>query len=163
MIALRLVRGVTGHFVGRWPEWILSAILFSLGCKLLGSGDTFASGSGFNVMAKVATEEHWGIFLCSVSGARLVALVINGTFAPFARLSPIVRSALGAMSGFAWFAIALGQPGGLGLPDLLGPPRCRHDKRNARGRGRRRLRTEIPAWPQRITRPGSSPYRGRSS
>jgi hypothetical protein len=108
MIALRLVRGVTGHFVGRWPEWILSAILFSLGCKLLGSGDTFASGSGFNVMAKVATEEHWGIFLCSVSGARLVALVINGTFAPFARLSPIVRSALGAMSGFAWFAIALG-------------------------------------------------------
>jgi hypothetical protein len=108
MIALRIVRGVTAHFVGRWPEWLLSGILFALGAKLLTVGETFASGPGFRVMAQFATEDHWGYALCAVAGARLIALTVNGTFARFARLSPYVRCVLGAISGFAWFSIGLG-------------------------------------------------------
>lgn len=108
MIALRVVRGVTKHFVGRWPEWVLSSILFGLGCKLLGPADTFTSSPGFAVMASFANENSWGTALCLIAGARLIALGLNGTFPFFARLSPIVRCGLGVLSGFAWFAIALG-------------------------------------------------------
>lgn len=108
MIALRVVRGVTSHFVGRWPEWIFSLILFALGVQLLGPANTFASAAGFRVMASFASENAWGMALCLVSGARLIALGLNGTFTFFARLSPIIRCVLGVASGFVWFSIALG-------------------------------------------------------
>jgi hypothetical protein len=124
MIALRLVHGVTTHFVGRWPEWILSCILLAIGLQLLGPGHTFDSAMGYRVMASFATEDHWGYFLCAVAGSRLIALTINGTFKPFARLSPIVRCVLGVVSGFAWFTLAMGlylaNPVGIPAPICAG-------------------------------------------
>lgn len=109
MIALRVVQGVTKHFVGRWPEWVLSIILFCLGAKMLSSIDVFGSSpAAFKVMADFASEEHWGFFLCTIAGLRLIALAINGTFKTFARMSPVIRCGLGFLSGLAWFSIALG-------------------------------------------------------
>lgn len=124
MIALRIVRGVTTHFVGRWPEWVLSGILFAIGLQLLRPGETFDTSPGYYVMAAFATEDHWGYFLCLVAGARLTALTVNGTFKPFARLSPFVRCFLGVVSGFAWFTLALGlylaNPVGIPAPICAG-------------------------------------------
>lgn len=108
MIALRVVRGVTKHFVARWTEWLLSSILFALGCKLLGASDTFASSPGFRTMEAIGNEDTWGFFLCGISGFRLIALGLNGTFDWFARWSPIARCGFAALSGFAWFSIAMG-------------------------------------------------------
>lgn len=108
MIALRVVRGVTDHFVGRWSEWLFSFILMSLGVKLLGSSETFASSPGFAMMAKIAREDTWGWALTSIGGFRLLTLLINGTFRSFARWSPIARSGLAFVSCFAWFSIAMG-------------------------------------------------------
>ncbi|MDB5596306.1 MAG: hypothetical protein JWM36_3267 [Hyphomicrobiales bacterium] len=124
MIVLRIVRGVTTHFVGRWPEWVLSGILFAIGMRLLGPGETFASAIGYRVMAAFATEEHWGYFLCTIAGARLIALTVNGTFKPFARISPVIRCLLGVLSGFAWFTLAMGlylaNPVGIPAPICAG-------------------------------------------
>lgn len=118
MIAFRLYKGVAHHLVFRWPEWILSAMLCALGVRLLLNVEAFASSSGYRVMATIADEDTWAALCCVVAGLRLLALTVNGTFRPFARWSPIVRSGLGMLSAGVWFCIALSvylaNPGGFG-------------------------------------------------
>lgn len=124
MVVLRIARGVTDHFVGRWPEWLLSCMLMALGAKLLLSQDTFSSSPSFMVMAQLADENTWGFGICAIATTRIVALTLNGTFKSFARYSPMARSAFGCLSAFAWFSIALGlilgNPEGTGWPTYTG-------------------------------------------
>lgn len=118
MIAFRLYRGVAHHLVFRWPEWVLSGMLFALGVRMLTNVEAFSSSSGYRVMATIADEDTWGALCCVAAGMRLMALTVNGTFKPFARWSPMVRSALGMLSAGVWFCIALSvylaNPGGFG-------------------------------------------------
>lgn len=108
MIALRVVKGMTSHFAGRWPEWVLAILLFAMGCKLLSPTEVFQSSPGFRSMTEFGTETQWGFFLVSIGGVRILALAINGTFSCLARWTPIARAAFALLSGFAWFSIAIG-------------------------------------------------------
>jgi hypothetical protein len=79
----------------------------ALGLRLLGPADTFGASPSFRVMASLASEDHWGYAMVSFASLRLSALIVNGTFAPFARVSPIVRTVFSVLSGFIWFVLAL--------------------------------------------------------
>lgn len=107
MIVARIVSGVTDHFVKRAPEWFMTYMLGQFGLGLLTFGHVF-SNTGYSTMAHLANETVWGCACIAVAVARLAALIANGTFHRFRRLSPLVRSIGAGLSAFAWFAIALG-------------------------------------------------------
>lgn len=108
MIVARIVSGVKDHFIRRSPEWFMTYMLMQFGLSLLFFGSVFSTSISFGTMAMVADEHIWGWGCCIVAGARLAALFANGTFRKFKRASPIVRSLSAGLSGFVWFAIAIG-------------------------------------------------------
>ncbi len=107
MIALRVVAGVTNHFMMRLPEWACSIILLIFGLTSLQTGNTFDNAS-FSVMARYGSEDVWGRVLVAVASIRLTALILNGTFPWFVRWSVRIRAASATLCCFAWFSIALG-------------------------------------------------------
>ena len=107
MIALRVVAGVTNHFMMRLPEWVNAVILTMFGLTLLQSGDTF-NNPAFAVMKHYASENVWGAVLTGLGAVRLTALVLNGTFKWFARWSVRIRAGTATLCCFAWFCISAG-------------------------------------------------------
>ena len=110
MIVARIVSvagGIKDHFERRFPEWVATYVLMQAGIVLLRPGDTFTASPGYDVMRHLASEEAWGWALLSVSLVRFAALVVNGTFRPFRRISPYVRSVTAVMSAFVWDCVAL--------------------------------------------------------
>ena len=108
MIVARIVGGVTDHFIRRAPEWLMTYMLMQFGLGLLLFGNVFASSPGYRTMAMLANEAVWGWFCIAVAGARLAALIANGTFHVFKRASPLVRSFGALLSAVAWFAVTIG-------------------------------------------------------
>ncbi|MGQ4272495.1 hypothetical protein [Terrihabitans sp. B22-R8] len=91
-------------FIDRFAEWVLACILFSTGLMLLRPEETFAASPVYEGLARIATEEHWGLF-CLVGGAiRLVALTINGAWMPTYHF----RSVAAFLSCFFWLQFSLG-------------------------------------------------------
>ncbi|CAM5772076.1 hypothetical protein LMIY3S_03722 [Labrys miyagiensis] len=108
MIVARVVNGVWTHFRLRLPEWVSATIMLGFGAILLEPGNTFELSPGFAFMADVAPENVWGVCLVLLGGLRFVALVLNGTFVPFQRLSPLVRSATATLAATAWMIVGIG-------------------------------------------------------
>jgi hypothetical protein len=106
----RFIRGMTDHFRLRAPAWIMSLILFGLGTALLKNPNVFThdvKAYQYVFLNRVFDQTVWAILCVTVGGARIVALIINGTFRSFP-WSNHIRSIGAFLSCFLWFQIALG-------------------------------------------------------
>lgn len=85
--------------------------MFTTGALLLHPDETFNPRTPlFQVLGSVAAEDVWG-WSCLVFGCgRILALIINGTFADtyYSRFSPHVRGAFAFLSCFFWATITIG-------------------------------------------------------
>ncbi|MDP2358032.1 MAG: hypothetical protein Q8M31_18475 [Beijerinckiaceae bacterium] len=110
MIILRVIRGIHEHFPARASEWALALMLFNLGLVLAMPQETMMESASLSGLARIASEEVWAGALLLIGIVRLLALIINGTFAhaKYGRWSPHVRAFLALVSCFFWMQIAVG-------------------------------------------------------
>jgi hypothetical protein len=106
----RLYLGITDHFPARRSEWVLAAIMVGWGWLLIRPEAVFAGNPAWRQMAALMDESTWGWLAISIGAFRLLALVINGTFARtwYGRWSPHVRAFASFLACFLWFQIAFG-------------------------------------------------------
>ncbi len=109
-LPVRLYLGIHDHFPARRSEWVLAGILTVWGYILIGPDQTFAGNRAWSQMAAIMTENAWGYFAICVGVFRLLALVVNGTFAGtwYGRWSPHVRALASFLTCFLWFQISFG-------------------------------------------------------
>lgn len=101
MIYLRHT-GVVENLNVRLSEWGLGLILLLWGAILVSPDDTF-SRPAFTIMARVASENVWGVVLTALGVTRIVVLLINGAW----RRSPHLRAVTAFLSCFVWVQITL--------------------------------------------------------
>lgn len=108
MLIYRVARGVRDHFPVRATEWGFAALLLDTGRVLLTGEPNFTSRA-FAPLAEYASETVWGLGCVTVGALRLLALLVNGTFAgtAYMRWSPHVRMACAFASCFFWTQITL--------------------------------------------------------
>lgn len=108
MLIVKVVRGIQTHLPARAAEWALAAILFNWGWILLLPKETFGR-EAYALMLAIMPESSWGVACLVIGAVRLVALVINGTFAntAYSRYSPHVRATMAGLSCFFWLQIVL--------------------------------------------------------
>lgn len=106
----RLYLGIHNHFPSRRSEWVLACIMVAWGYILIQPSTTFTSSNSWSQMAALMDESTWGKLAIWVGMLRLLALIINGTFAGtwYGRYSPHVRSFAAFVSTFVWFQISFG-------------------------------------------------------
>ena len=110
---LRVVRGVTEHFEARLPEWAMTAAMLIWGYNLTQPDVSFAfaptAWRGVMVLPFISSAATLGQFCLWIAGARLLALVINGSFngTRYAAYSPTVRGVTAMAGSFIWFVVAL--------------------------------------------------------
>lgn len=108
MLIVKVAQGIKSHLPARAAEWALGAILFNWGWILLLPRETMGR-QAYELMLAIAPEPAWGIGCLVIGAIRLIALVINGTFADtaYSRFSPHVRTAMSGLSCFFWLQIVL--------------------------------------------------------
>lgn len=106
----RMVGGVTGHFHTRAMEWLFAYFLFGLGVFFVLVPDAFQVQPAFAGIQQFTGQAVWGWLCCTIGFIRLLALIVNGTFAhkgmPYATISPYVRSLMAGLSCFFWMSIS---------------------------------------------------------
>lgn len=109
-LPVRLYLGIQEHFPARRSEWVLAGMMLAWGMILLRPGELFADNPAWAQMSLYMSEEYWGKLAVAVGTFRLVALIINGTFATtwYGRWSPHVRALASFLSCFIWFQITFG-------------------------------------------------------
>lgn len=109
-LPVRLYLGIHDHFPARRSEWVLAGIMAVWGWILIGPVGVFAQTKAWSQMAAIMPENAWGWFAISVGVFRLLALIVNGTFAGtwYGRWSPHVRALASFLSCFLWFQISFG-------------------------------------------------------
>jgi hypothetical protein len=110
VIIVRVARGITEHFPARASEWGFAALLIWLGFIFAGSPQLFAGSQSYGGLARLADEGVWAAASISIGVVRLVALIVNGTFADswYGRWSPHVRGICAFLSCGIWFPICAG-------------------------------------------------------
>lgn len=110
MAFLRIYRGIHDHFPARRSEWVLAGIMVTWGWLLLAPGSVFDQSQAWRQMAAMASEPTWGWAAIMIGVFRLLALIVNGTFAStwYGRWSPHVRSLASFLSCFLWLQISFG-------------------------------------------------------
>jgi hypothetical protein len=107
---LRVFRGVHHTFPMRWLEWVMTVFIVIWGSRLLDGQDSFKSSShAWDGLAYWAPDWVWGWAMVLTGGARLVALVINGTFNDtiYSQYSPLVRGMSAGVCGIFWLFVEL--------------------------------------------------------
>ncbi len=109
-LPVRLYLGIHDHFPARRSEWVLAGIMVAWGWILLKPTAVFASHPSWSQMAAMMDEATWGWLAISIGSFRLLALIVNGTFARtwYGRWSPHVRALASFLSCFLWFQISFG-------------------------------------------------------
>lgn len=109
-LPVRLYLGIHDHFPARRSEWVLAGIMVAWGWILLKPSELFAGNPAWAQMAAMMDEATWGWLAIGIGTFRLLALIINGTFARtwYGRWSPHVRAAASFLSCFLWFQISFG-------------------------------------------------------
>ena len=109
-LPVRLYLGIHGHFPARRSEWVLAVIMVVWGWILISPSPTFAGNPAWAQMAAMMSETAWGWFAIGIGIFRLIALIINGTFAGtwYGRWSPHVRAFASFLTCFLWFQISFG-------------------------------------------------------
>jgi len=110
MIIVRLAAGVKDHFPARRSEWLLATYLCGWGIILGQPEPLFDTSRAFSGLRAFASEHTWAWACLLIGAVRLLALLINGTFAHtwYGRYSPHVRGSLAFLSCFIWTAISIG-------------------------------------------------------
>lgn len=109
MIILRRIGvGITKHLPARASEWALALILFiwALNCIFTPG---YLERPAWLWLADHGSQGLWGGAALVIAALRLLALIINGTFADTAwsRRSPHVRAAMAFLSCFFWLSQSL--------------------------------------------------------
>lgn len=109
-LPVRLYLGIQEHFPARRSEWVLAFMMLAWGQILLMPGEVFSTSPAWAQMSLYMSEHSWGLLATSVGSFRLLALIINGTFATtwYGRWSPHVRALASFLSCFIWFQITFG-------------------------------------------------------
>lgn len=124
MVIVRIVTGIRTHFHVRAAEWFCTVVLLNWALVLLLPGETFSTSPSFNGLARIWSEKAWGMVCLLMGTLRLIALILNGTFAHtrYGHFSPHVRAAMAFASCFVWFQIVYGMFGAwTTLPLTTGP------------------------------------------
>jgi len=110
MMIIRIATGIQRHLPERALEWLCAFNMVWWGLKLAGEGTAWANVAAWEFMLSFGlTENGWG-WLCVFIGAlRLLALVINGTFAGtwYSEVSPWVRGITAGLGAVVWFMVFL--------------------------------------------------------
>ncbi len=106
---IRVVSGVQSHFVERAIEWICAVNLIWWGSKLTGPNDAWSNVQAWAFMLSWFSENAWGWIFISLGWLRILALIINGTFANtwYSDASPWVRGVGAGLSATLWFMVFL--------------------------------------------------------
>lgn len=96
MIQIRLSK----HWRVRRSEWLLSLCTLVLGLVYLATPGLFTP-QYFSTMLTIMRQESWGWAAVAVGAARLVMLLINGTW----RASPHLRALGAQLSCFLWITL----------------------------------------------------------
>lgn len=109
-LPVRLYLGIHDHFPARRSEWVLAGIMVVWGWILIKPSTTFGGNPAWSQMAAMMSESSWGWLAVTIGTFRLVALVVNGTFAGtwYGRWSPHVRALASFLTCFIWFQISFG-------------------------------------------------------
>lgn len=109
-LPVRLYLGIHDHFPARRSEWVLACIMVAWGWILLKPTTVFVSHPSWSQMAAMMDESTWGWLAIAIGSFRLLALIVNGTFARtwYGRWSPHVRALASFLSCFLWFQISFG-------------------------------------------------------
>ena len=104
-VATMILLHVKKHFPARATEWIVAAMLTTLGLIFLRPEPTFALSPSYVGLARLATESTWGWGCVIIGGIRIIALIINGAWVPS---TYHLRSITAMLSCFVWFQLSLG-------------------------------------------------------
>ena len=109
-LPVRLYLGIHDHFPARRSEWVLAGVMVAWGWLLISPEPVFAQSKAWTQMAAMMSEAAWGWLAIGVGLFRLIALIINGTFAGtwYGRWSPHVRALASFLACFLWFQISFG-------------------------------------------------------
>lgn len=110
MIVVRIAAGIKEHFPARRSEWVLAGFLGGWGVILGAPDAVFDTSRTFDGLRAFGSEASWAWTCLLIGAVRLLALLINGTFAhtAYGRYSPHVRGSLAFLSCFIWTAISIG-------------------------------------------------------
>jgi hypothetical protein len=106
---IRIVTGIRDHFESRVTEWIMGASITWYGLRLVGPENAWSNPEAWAGMTRIMSEDAWGWVCIGLGLIRLVALVINGTFAntAYSRFSPHVRGVSAVLGAGFWFMVFL--------------------------------------------------------
>lgn len=110
MIVIRVARGITEHFPARASEWGFATLMTWLGWMFVRHPDIFEGSLSYGVLSRLGDEQIWGLACVVIGVLRLIALIINGTFAHtwYGRYSPHVRGTCALLSCGIWFLLLCG-------------------------------------------------------
>jgi hypothetical protein len=107
---IRIVSGIQDHFPDRALEWVCAANIVYWGARLTGENDAWVNPDAWRFMLSFGlTENQWGWICVAIGVMRLLALIINGTFAGtwYSAASPWVRGITAGAGAAVWFAVFL--------------------------------------------------------
>lgn len=104
-VIVRLVHGVTDHFIYRANDWIMTSMLLWVGMAIWMYPEVFHLPS-FALLAQYGSAHTWAVFAILMGLVRLSALIVNGTFPEFI-WSPHFRTLGAGLTCFFWFQLML--------------------------------------------------------
>lgn len=104
-------RSLRQSFPIRKSEWVAAWTMLGIALVMLLNPGLFGTGDVYRGMMRFAPQEVWQWMLFLISTTRLVVLFVNGAY----WRSPHWRAVTAFLSCFAWWQIAAGLAGNLGL------------------------------------------------
>ncbi len=107
---IRIVTGIRTHLPERGLEWVMALNMVWWGWKVAAPTTQWSNAAAWEFMLSFGlSEEAWGWLAVLIGGARLTALIINGTFADtwYSTLSPWVRATGAGAGAIIWFMVFL--------------------------------------------------------
>lgn len=94
-------------------EWALAVIVVNWGIRFLTTDNVLDLFPSFANMGNIMDEYSWGLFCIFAGFARLLALVVNGTFSGtlYSKYSPHVRAVAACLCAFLWSQIVISMLG----------------------------------------------------
>lgn len=106
-VATKVGLGIRSHFTIRVSEWVMTFPAFGMYLALRFQPDMFSMSASFSTLKSWANEPTWA-FICMCCGCmRLIALVVNGSFAGFP-YSPHMRMSASLIGIVFWSQYSMG-------------------------------------------------------
>ncbi len=110
-LLMETVQGVRNHFPNRAGEWFCAFVLTDWGIRVAMPGGMFSASLSFRQMETIMSEPLWGVLAILIGASRILALMVNGSFAQklwYSRRSPHIRAAMAFLSIGIWSLITIG-------------------------------------------------------